>query len=241
MYFREAGDDSEESGSSEAEDSGEEEAVSSDEEEVEETPATRSYAALMQSLSAENGPQAKRRKLNNSETPKFQEPEKNETPSEAQADVDHVEEAEEGPETAVEGLVEDEDETEDSTDPFEAHFASPDENSLAAKLRALQQSQWSTRNTVIPDVGKVNISLPGEQSSESAGTNNKTLGPKDLKLKQKLATVFLKDKSSFDPLESNVANTMFNYQDMLFCGRTTGNSQNLRRLTCLHAVNHVFK
>lgn len=234
--FRESNEESEESGSSsEEEESEEEEIVSSDEEEV---PAVRSYAALMQTLTAGEGPQAKRRKLNNSEASKFQEPEEND--AEAQSDIDHVEEDEEGPETAVDGLIEDEDgdEEEDSADPFEAHFASPDENDLATKLRAIQQNQWSIKNAVVPKVSKASIALPGLESSES---KPKVLDPKDLKLKQKLANVFLKDKPNFSTLEKTLADPIFNYRDLLFCGRTPANAQDLRRMTCLHAVNHVFK
>lgn len=214
----------------------EEEAVSSDEEEV----AVPSYTALMQTLSAEVGPQAKRRKLNTSKEPKFQELEENNTPP-AQTDVDLDEEAEEEePENVADDILEVEDEVEDLEDPFEAHFANPDENSLTIKLKALAEKQWSSQNTVIPKIGKVTMSIPGEKLPVHAA-NPKVLGPKDLKLKQKLAIAFLKDKVSFNPLEKTVADVVFNYQDMLFCGRTPRNAQDLRRLTCLHAVNHVFK
>lgn len=213
----------------------EEEAESSEEEE-EETPA-RSYATLMQILRAENGPQTKRRKLNTSEEPKFQQSEKEDSLEES-TDVDHVDEAEEDPETDADGLIEDEDEVEDATDPFEAHFASPDENSLTSKLRALQQDQWLIQNTVIPKVGKISQNLPGEQDME---LKLKITEPKDLKLKQKLEKVFLKNKLNFNPTETAAANAIFNYQDILFCGRTPANAEELRRLTCLHAVNHVFK
>lgn len=235
LEIREVEENAEDSDSSEDKESEEDEEESSEEEE-EEKPA-HSYAALMQILRTENGPQAKRRKLNTSETPKFEESEKEDSLQEG-IDVDHVDEPEEGTETEVDGLLEDEDDVEDATDPFEAHFANPHENSLASKLKSLQQNQWSTQNSVIPKLGKVSKHLPGESSTDSRA---KVTEAKDLKLKQKLEKVFLKDKHSFSPTEKIVADAIFNYEDMLFCGRTSTNAEELRRLTCLHAVNHVFK
>lgn len=196
----------------------------------------------MQTFNAEKGPQSKRRRLNASKPPQFHEAARDNSPAEAETDVDHVEEAEEGTEADVDGIVEN-DQVEDSTDPFEAHFASPEENSLeekslAIKLRALTKNQWSSKTTTVPKIYRISTDTPGKDDRDSKPT---ILGPKDLKLKQKLASVFLKDELNFNALESTIADPIFNYQDMLFCGRTAANAQDLRRLTCLHAINHILK
>ena len=44
-----------------------------------------------------------------------------------------------------------------------------------------------------------------------------------------------------DPLISTLALSLSNYQDLLFCGRSPQIAEDLRKLTCLHALNHVFK
>ena len=196
----------------------------------------RSYAALMQSLSAEAGPQAKRRKLQHDSESKARE-------DEVVVEESDPQEVEEGPETATDGLLaeEEEEEAEDCSDPFEAHFADPDENVLAQRLKSLQKGQWHTQKVVLPNVGKAIFGIPQSDNATEITTTTLISGPEDLRLKQKLVAVITKQRPSFDDLEKSIAPLLFGYQDVLFCERTPTNSESLRRLACLHAVNHVFK
>ncbi|KAH7419916.1 U3 small nucleolar RNA-associated protein 25 [Cadophora sp. MPI-SDFR-AT-0126] len=213
-------------------------AGSSDEEE-ELAPAVRSYASLMQSFVAEAGPQAKRRKLDH--VPELvQLDDDQENLDHKIDDADQVEEPEEGPETATEGVLGDDDDPEDYSDPFEVHFATPDDNVLARRLMALERNQWTSQKLTLPSFGKSLMSLPEKDVSESAApvpVDN----PSELKLKQKLAKALVKQKPTFDPLEKSIASLIFGYQDVFYCERNTAKSESLRRLTCLHAINHVFK
>jgi U3 small nucleolar RNA-associated protein 25 len=197
----------------------------------------------MQSLAAESVSQAKRRKLDRSEEPRStaQEEKGSKKACIDEGEVDDVEEAEEGPETAVDGLLEDGDEPEDASDPFEAHFAEPDDNVLSQRLKSIQNNHWSSRKAVLPGVGKIVMNLPEDNQSRGIFALPTISGPGELKLKQKLATLVSKQRPSFDDLEKYIAPLIFNYQDIIFCERTPGNGEALRRLTCLHAVNHVFK
>lgn len=199
----------------------------------------KSYAALLQSLAADSAPSAKRRKLDTSAQQVIQDSEDDE--EEEILNVDEVEEEEEGPETAVDGALDDDEDEEDASDPFEAHFASPDNNVLSRRLNNLKKAIWSQKKAIVPKVGKAVIGVPEadapEQATLSAAINN----PAGLTLKQKLVGPITKQRPSFDPLEQNMAASIFNYRDVLFCERTHSNSENLRRLTCLHAVNHIFK
>jgi U3 small nucleolar RNA-associated protein 25 len=196
----------------------------------------------MQSLTSEAAPQAKRRKLEPAEEPKISEREDSGEKPEADEDkVDDVEEDEEGPETAIDGLLEDADEPEDSSDPFEVHFANPNDNVLARRLKSVKNNQWTSRKAVLPGLGKALINLP-EHDEYTVATALPTISsPGELKLKQKLATVISKQITSFDELEKSIAPIIFNYQDVLYCERTPSVGKSLRRLTCLHAINHVFK
>ncbi|TAQ90197.1 hypothetical protein B7494_g1468 [Chlorociboria aeruginascens] len=212
----------------------------SSDEDVEQLPAVQSYAALMQSLVADATPKSKRRKLDHVLEPNSRGiPDREQTVEEIE-DMDHVEEAEEGPETAADDLLEDQD-SKDSSDPFEAHFANPDNNILSTRLKSIQNSQWTAQKKVLPNLGKVIFNLPGCSDSPSIAVLPLILGPGELKLKQKLADVVVKQKPTFDTLESSIGSFIFNYQDTLYCDRSPVISESLRRLVCLHAINHVFK
>lgn len=242
--YREENEKSESESPSEAEEQPESEEDSSDEDD-EPLPAVRSYSALMQSLTADSAPQAKRRKLEHPDEPskkrKMLDSDSELEPQE-EGNADLVEEDEEGPETAAEELSEDEDEdSEDASDSFEAHFADPEENVLSKRLKALQLNHWITQKTILPKVGKAVASFPQIDDVKTEAVPPIVSGPGDLKLKQKLAGVISKQTSTFDSLESSIAGYMFNYQDILYCERSPVNSESLRRLACLHAVNHVFK
>ncbi|KAH6713106.1 U3 small nucleolar RNA-associated protein 25 [Leptodontidium sp. MPI-SDFR-AT-0119] len=215
------------------------EAESSDEED-EPVPVVRSYASLMQSFAAEAAPQAKRRKIDHVPAPMQPDEDAEENLDAKIDDADRVEEPEEGPETATDGVFEDEDDSEDSSDPFEAHFATPDDNVLAQRLKALELNQWTTQKISLPKLGKAVISLPEKEESKIA-VPLAIAGPSELKLKQKLAKVMVDQKPTFDSLEKSIAPLIFGYQDLFYCERNTARSDSLRRLTCLHAINHVFK
>lgn len=208
-------------------------------------PAIRPYAALMQSLSSDSGPQSKRLKLDHPSETAIAKQEASgwkEDDDAVAEDADEVEEPEEGPETATDGLLEDvEDYSEDLSDPFEVHFANPDDNLLGQRLESIQRNQWDILKAILPQVGKAVVGYPHAKETPSKFTINEVSSPEQLKLKQKLANVMSKQKPSFDILEKNIAPLMFNFQDMLYCEQKTTNSENLRRLACLHAVNHIYK
>ncbi|CAL3967632.1 unnamed protein product [Diplocarpon coronariae] len=225
--------------------SGEEEASESEssDEGEEPLPSVQPYVSLMQSFAIISVPQAKRRKLHHVSEPKPSKT-KDQVDTENSVanvdDTDKVDESEEGPETTTDDILEDKDDTEDSSDPFEAHFAAPDDNILARRFKALDLSEWTTQKVALPKLGKAVFSLPDK---ELFGPFVPTIvaDPSELKLKNKLANFMVKARPKFDILEGSIAPLMFNYQDVLYCERSITNSENLRRLACLHALNHVFK
>jgi U3 small nucleolar RNA-associated protein 25 len=197
---------------------------------------------LIQSLTADAEPQAKKRKLEHPQKSKIEANKTvhSENEAEVDRDADEVEEEEEGPETALEGVLEEDSDEEDQDDPFDAHFADPDENMLKARLQSLQKGSWSQQR-FSTKTGRFVAATP---TSSDFGPNLEApsvSGPGELKLKQKLAGVISKQRPKFDDLEKRLATYIFNYKDLMFCERSPSNSESLRRLTCLHAVNHVFK
>lgn len=243
MYSEEASEP--ESESAEEEDS-EIEEEPSDEDEEEDVPAVRPYAALIQSLAIESGPRAKRRKLDHTQHEREAQVTEG-TPHgelielENAKDADDVEEAEEGPETAIDGLLHDDEDIEDASDPFESHFANPDKLLFSQRLKHLQQNKWDTEKATLQIGGKAVISIPTSNISNGVSIAASISSPEALKLKSKLSGAAMKQRPSFDKLEGSIAPFIFNYEDVLFCDRRPANAENLRRLTCLHAVNHIFK
>ncbi|KAJ9642485.1 rRNA-binding ribosome biosynthesis protein utp25 [Coniosporium tulheliwenetii] len=139
--------------------------------------------------------------------------------------------------TEVEEMVDDE---EDASDPFEAHFANPDENELSKKLNTIAANGWDTQKTQLEHLGTVSISFP--QGTLPKSTTKRSLrSPRQLKLKKRLVEPAQKVISEFTDLEGAVAPIIFEYQDLLFGARSVSNVGNLRRLMCLHALNHIFK
>lgn len=193
----------------------------------------------MKSFASEKPREIKRRKIEH-----YQEPETSNSNSQAEhsetENVDDVEEAEEGPETATDGLLEDDDDVEDSSDPFESHFADPDDNILSRRLNAIQKSQWTAQKIAIPKLGSAIVSTL-EVSGDKLTALPTVSSAKELKLKHKLTGVVVKQRPTFDILESYIAPIIFGYQDFLYCQRDLSNQEELRRLACSHAVNHIFK
>jgi U3 small nucleolar RNA-associated protein 25 len=209
-----------------------EEEESSDEEEPQ---IVRPYSALLQAFqdsTTQEKHRNKRRKLDGgSRQEEYMQDVLEESGSDHGVD-------EEEHEDDAEAIMED-DSDDDQEDPFEAHFAIPDENELSLKLKAITQNQWVTRKTVAADSAKCLISTPGAEQTPSKFRKFKS--PKDLKLKQKLRSPAEEIISDFNPVERDLVPHIFDYQDLLFGAKTVRNSTRLRQITCLHALNHIFK
>ncbi|KAI2624927.1 DUF1253-domain-containing protein [Hypoxylon sp. NC1633] len=224
----------------------------SESEDEQEQATSQPYFALMQSLSKESkdsAPHAKRRKRDHpSEDAKPSAKPEHEIAiasgdEDEERDVDHVEEPEEGPENEVtvdDDDNDDEDEHPDSSDPFETHFVGPDQEVLQIRLKAIQSNEYTQSHTEI-NGWRLIRNLPGKDTAQSAPLPSPLSDPSSLKLKNRLAETASRKISTFDKLEQVLYPLTFAYQDVLFCGRTTQNADHLRRMACLHSVNHIFK
>ncbi|KAI1271703.1 DUF1253-domain-containing protein [Xylaria sp. FL0933] len=217
-----------------------------------ETPATtQPYLALMQSLEKDSvlstAPTAKRRKLDDQphkqEAPATVEDETRELPDDEERDVDLVEEEpDEEPANEVDlgGEDSDDDDIPDTTDPFETHFVSPDSAEYGLRLKGVQSDTYQTKQ-LEKNGWRTFTSIPGQNPDETRQPPATLPGPSSLKLKHRLIETSNKLRPTFDKLEQVLYPITFGYQDLLFCGRSASNSENLRRMACLHSVNHVFK
>lgn len=221
--------------SSDGEDSGGD-AVSeiSTDSEPEEAAAEKPYSVLLQSLVSgrkdtdEDQRKVKRRKLEHGETKDF-----------AGDGVEWVDEQDDAEEEEAPGVEEENSDDEDASDPFEAHFASPTPEYLG-HITAASKNEWQNLKLPHPELGGGGISFSAPAGSQvQPGRRVDEL--KDVKLKKRLEAPFAKVNGEFTPLQKILAPYVFAHQDMLFCSQTSGNAEELRRITCLHALNHIFK
>lgn len=219
------------------------------EDEADSKSTARPYMTLIKSLTDESAaPRAKRRKLDHEtaqpEGPKKQpEDEQMDVDADKVEDVDFVEELEEAAEeTAAEDAFDqdDEDDAVDSSDPFHSHFSAPDEETIARRLKAIEDANWATKKVAVKGT-RIVLSAPdtGDKDDEISVPASIT-NASDLHLKHKLADS-MKEKRKLDGLEQSLAPHVFGYRDLLFCQRSLNNGKSMRRLACLHALNHVFK
>lgn len=158
---------------------------------------------------------------------------------EVKEDVDAVDEPEEDPQDAPLEDLFDEDDDLDNSDPFETHFAAPDEATFQARIKAVQANKWRT-DRIAQSSNRIYYNTPQTDDLTERKLPHSVSGVADLKLKKKLAESMAKH-TEFDETEKAVAPLLFNYQDMLYCNRTVASSASIRRMACLHALNHVFK
>lgn len=154
-------------------------------------------------------------------------------------DVDAVDEPEEDPQDApLEDLFDEDDDLDDS-DPFETHFAAPDEATFQARIKAIQANKWRT-DRIAKNSNRIYYNTPETGDSAEQKLPHSISGVGDLTLKQRLAESMAKH-TEFDEAEKAIAPFLFNHQDMLYCNRSVASSESVRRMACLHALNHVFK
>lgn len=224
--------------------------VASDDDEQQAT--ARPYMALMQKFqdsSASSAPSAKRRKITHAE-PSSRSPspaqEESEEEEEGESDpkredIDEVDEEEEEGEDQTGGVQDDANDSDDeidAADPFDAHFANPDQQISAPAVTAAKKGDWTTSRAMIQPWRAVVVS-PDTNSTDPILQPISGLG--GLKLKQKLRETAKEKMSNLDAAQKAFAPLLFGYKDVLHCDRSVDNSHRMRQTVCLHALNHIFK
>lgn len=206
--------------------------INSDDEDIPKE-VIKPYSALLQSLSTDRGePLPKKRRLQTTEV--FSEPKISEN------DLDHVEELEEVEDFGADS-AEVADDLHDGCDPFLEHFAQREDIELSQGIVDVKNGNWATRMSDSKLEGGYLFKVPQVSSSALIHGSSIVLDTNDLPLKQKLQEPAKKALPSLDSMSGSLASSIFNYRDVLFPQRTLINAETLRKLICLHALNHVFK
>ncbi|KOS20174.1 U3 small nucleolar RNA-associated protein 25 [Escovopsis weberi] len=248
-------EEEEESGSeaSEVDDEGLEDAASDDEEE-EQAPA-RPYMALMQKFSSESSaPSAKRRKVMHQQASASEdevttvekeaqqegeeEEEGDDKGSDNDEDADEADEAGDAEAAGPEEQPENDDSEDeiDDTDPFDSHFAAPNEQKSAKAIAKAKEGEWTTKRTMMQP-WRTTVMLPGAEGTLPQPVS----GLEGLKLKRKLRESSTHKVGALDAGQRSLAGALFDYRDVMLCDRTVDKSNKMRQTVCLHALNHVFK
>ncbi|PHH80816.1 hypothetical protein CDD80_6906 [Ophiocordyceps camponoti-rufipedis] len=186
------------------------------------------YQTLLQSFH-DAAPKAKRRKLEHENTPEnsYKSPlPQDEQASESEKeheDVDHAEEEEEDDGIDAEPHdVSDSEDEDDSADPFDVHFARPDEKSVKKDVEAVTQGQWATKRALIQPL-RATLSSPGPEVRLVAPTPIDQ--PDSLRLKQKLKQTAANHLGKLEEGLRVLAPLLFEYRDVLHCDRTFGRTR----------------
>ncbi|EXJ79991.1 hypothetical protein A1O3_08277 [Capronia epimyces CBS 606.96] len=214
-----------------------------------ETPSN-SYATLLQSLNTVKeggGPVRKKRKIADGGTARKHVSAAEGLPTddqdldaEAEEQISELNEDPEADEELEGGLAaEDDSEDDDSLlrDPFEKHYTALTEQELKNVAKQVDGKEWQTQASPLEtDIRRTILSRKGE-----ATTSSTVKSAKDLFLKHRLLESGSRLVASLSSEEKALAGSLSNYVDILSGCRTVKNAGKLRDLTCLHALNHVFK
>ncbi|KAG5966979.1 rRNA-binding ribosome biosynthesis protein utp25 [Claviceps cyperi] len=220
-----------------------------DSENEDDQPAARPYMALLQSFTESSFHKAKRRKLEHNAPSEQSAPEKmdgkmDDSDTEEREDVDEAE-AEDDLEKEGEQQEDepDSEDDEDVTDPFDTHYAHPDNAKVGKAVKAIKDESWTISRALVNTLRATVMTVDSEASDSSSGKAviPQSCGLEGLKLKQKLQETAAKKMDQLDATERAILPLLFGYKDIFYCDRTVKNAGRLRQAVCLHALNHVFK
>ncbi|RMZ66234.1 hypothetical protein GMOD_00005317 [Pyrenophora seminiperda CCB06] len=218
--------------------------VTSDDDEEEAQPASNAYATLLQSFSARHTSseehRKKRRKLEHEESPQEDASDAESASVYGTPEGDGTVVDQEPNETDDEAADEDDGGEQELEKAYEKHFANPDENELATRLKRITTNQWSSLKLACGSGTTKGFGVLQVPSEEAQVPARKVKSVRDVQLKQRLVENAQKHVGSFNDVEQTIAPSIFGYQDLLFGARTVQNASRLRDITCLHALNHIL-
>ena len=200
------------------------------------TAHIKPYSSLLKSLSANTQreePQRKRRKLESPEAPIA-----NEVLEEMVDESEEPESLEDLEVNSKDNL----DEIDGTEDPYTLHFSNLDEASLRQSIQDLGTGKVYGSKSDKPEGWLTSYEGLSAWTRLDPIKEGSTLSSvRDLHLKQKLKDAGYESLQGLGDVEASIAAVAFHYKDVLFPQRTLENADMLRRLLCLHSLNHVYK
>lgn len=213
-------------------------------EDAPEEPGFRAYDALLTLLKDDTKEQArKKRKVTESTNEEGQQETEENMESvegfqgivEDEAEEDDEDENDKGDNEADDEIVLDDEGDGDAQDPFEWHFANPDESTL---LKAAGGVEWVNHKYDGSLGGRSILSVP---KTGALGDELSVKSFDSLPVKYRLQAPFQRENGDLSPLQKQLASPMFGYRDILYPHRTWDNASSIQRLYTLHIMNHIYK
>ncbi|KAL8871918.1 MAG: hypothetical protein Q9174_002352 [Haloplaca sp. 1 TL-2023] len=133
------------------------------------------------------------------------------------------------------------DESDDRLDFFARHFSQQNEQETSLKIQAVAEKAWLTKKTTVDSTWSSTLKQPPYSDGVYSNDNYHDSATQKPRLKPKIEAAAETLVSSTDGLLNQLANSIFSYQDVLFCARSLNNAQAIRQLMSLHVLNHVFR
>lgn len=212
----------------------------------EEQKTAQSYALLLKSLKPPNSHAErprKRRKLGTEVSASTNQLEKPFGYVESTIDEHEIEDDPTAPTTE---LAEDGDDVTSSTDsdeesfilsdPFESHYSRISEQELVRALEHSKEKAITEKHNLQAGISKVRTSRRRRLAQQPHEKSNEHFN-----LKRRLLETGESCIRDLNTQELDLQREMFQYSDILSGNRTSQNASRIRELSCLHALNHIFK
>lgn len=132
----------------------------------------------------------------------------------------------------------------DGADAFDAHFAQPDVSYLEDAVEAVKAEKWQTDVKTLEGLGKVTTSIPAtnkDRSLKRKRDDETYRSVRDISsIKKRVVEPAVKTLPKLSTSAAALARPIFEYQDVFYSARTPENADELRKMTVLHALNHVY-
>lgn len=191
------------------------------------------YASLLQSLSNISGhdePREKKRKLNSHRADQPVTHEVIFSESDQEPD-DHSESETE----SQDGLVE----FNDGKDPFSLHFSDETQDGFLNLIENITANEWRTEKSIGNSSCSAQIKVP--MLSDASAHVLPSMSPDSFYLKERLKLTGTEILSAIEEPLRVACHPILNYRDVLFPLRSLENIDSIRKIVCLHSLNHIFK
>ena len=204
------------------------------------------YSSLLQSLNANiqrQGPPHKKRKIDlTGALSKTKSPRSTANDTVELDDEEDEEEAENANDDESPFGGAEENTIEDHSDLFTKHFIEAgEEGELSTRIADVREDRWHLDQS--PTQGEWSFSYKSPESKIIPANEWAFAATKleSVQIKERLRAAAARIFPRFDQLTAHLASSITAYRDVLFPLRTLQKADTLRKLVCLHSLNHVFK
>lgn len=126
-----------------------------------------------------------------------------------------------------------------SSDPYYWHFVNgfPD---VVSRLAAVKTDSWTSIKLSNENDLSIRVAIPKTANAKSSFDGNSPL-PSNLWLKRRLCKNYEAMEAPVDVHQSHLSKYLLRYHDILYGSRFPSTVNSLRFISCMHALNHVYK